>query len=199
MPGQRAQRRPRRRPATGAAGGVPRRPPGGSPGAAIPGPDAAGRRGGGDDGRGDGGGCADGGRRRPAGEARAVGADLRGRHGRQPGVRADGGGRGSGAWLLRRAPAGVPGGRAAVQLADSTGLFPPLRGGRRLPPCLVLPIPGRLGGRRRRGGALAAVRDVDAGVPAGSGGGGAGGVGRLAGALGPCRRRRPTNRARDGW
>ncbi len=179
MPGRRVQRRPRRRPATGTAGGVPRRPPGGrlvrefqgqtppadEGEATADAPLAAG--------------AAD----RPGKPERLVRTCVAGMSDSRafgPMAAAE-----AGAGLLRRAPAGVPGGRAAVQLADSTGLFPALRGDRRLPPCPVLPVPGagrsaptrrRVGGSSRRG----------CGMPAGSGGGGAGGVGRLAGALGPC-------------
>ena len=52
--------------------------------------------------------------------------------------------------------------------------------------CVVLPLPGGLGGGVGRRGAVAAVRGLDDGVLAGPGRDGAGGVGRLAGAAGPA-------------
>ena len=115
MPGERTQPRPRRRPATGAAGDVSRRPPGGASGAAIPGPGAARRRGRGGRRAGGLGG------QRPTGSARTVAADLRGQHERQPGVRADGGGGSAVRGFFDASRQAFFWGRAEVQLGESNG------------------------------------------------------------------------------
>src|ERR1019366_2563265 len=109
------------------------------------------------------------GARRRADDAEVSRADSRGEHGGQPRLRADGGGGGAGEGLLPGQEESLPGGRGGVQLVDPEGLLPGLRADHGHAACAVLPIPGGLGGRPRRGAALVDLCGLAAVVLAGAG------------------------------